>query len=409
MCTQYGSSIRNGLPVIVTNAKNRIAYNIVRSLGQKGVDVYTADFVPYSMSFASRYSKDHFLYPSPFRDQHGFINCLKERASALKNCVLIPVFEETFLVAKYKHELSSFAKMVVPNYDQILTAHNKDRWEPIARRLQIPVPATYAINELRDGSLSLNNLRYPLLIKPKQGGGAWAIREVNSEEELQDLLNLSSYCERPWDRFFLQEKIEGETHCVAMLFNHGEVRAQVGYKQLRDYPVTGGQATLRISIQNTDAESYLMKLLEELTWHGVCQADFIVDKNTGISYLIDINPRFWGSLVQAIASGVDFPHLLYEIAVNGDVNPVKTYQEGVVTRWIAGDLRTFLPILKTRENKLAFVREFFFSQARSQLYDDFMWRDPMPFCTWCFDMALKVIRNRSFQPNVHDSLDGIWE
>ena len=105
----------NSPPAIVTNAKNRIAYNIVRSLGEKGIDVYTADFVPHSMSFSSRYSKGNFLYPSPFRDQQGFVDCLKKRTSALKSCVLIPVFEETFLVAKYRRELSCHAKMVVPD------------------------------------------------------------------------------------------------------------------------------------------------------------------------------------------------------------------------------------------------------------------------------------------------------
>ena len=69
------------MSAIVTNARNRVAYNVVRSLGQKGVPVYTADFVPHSMSFASRYSKGHFIYPSPFREPDGFLSCLLEGSS----------------------------------------------------------------------------------------------------------------------------------------------------------------------------------------------------------------------------------------------------------------------------------------------------------------------------------------
>jgi predicted ATP-grasp superfamily ATP-dependent carboligase len=403
------TSGNNRPPAIVTNAKNRIAYNIVRSLGEKGIDVYTADFVPHSMSFSSRYSKGNFLYPSPFRDQQGFVDCLRKRTLALKSCVLIPVFEETFLVAKYRHELSCHAKMVVPDYSQVLIAHNKDRWEPIARACGIPVPETYAVAELQAQSSRIDSLRYPLLVKPKQGGGAWAIKQVNSKKELLGLLGRDLYCGQSWNRFFIQEKINGESHCVAMLFNHGELRAQVTYRQLRDYPVTGGQATLRVSIRNPDAESYLKKLLQEMNWHGVCQADFVVEKKTDISYLIDVNPRFWGSLSQAIASGVDFPNLLYEIAVNGDVDPVETFKTGVVTRWLVGDLRTFFPALKNSKNKLDFIRQFFFSQGRSQLYDDFCWRDPLPLFMWCYDTAHKVFKHGSLQPVAHDSLDGIWE
>ena len=119
-------------PAIVTNAKNRIAYNITRSLGRKGIPVYTADFLPWAMSHASIYSRGHFLYPSPFSRQEEFIDCLVKKAKAFPGCVLIPAFEETFLISKHKERFRGLARMVVPDYDQILTAHNKDRWEVIS-------------------------------------------------------------------------------------------------------------------------------------------------------------------------------------------------------------------------------------------------------------------------------------
>ena len=396
-------------PVVVTNAKNRIAYNIVRSLGEKGIPVHTADFVSRSMSFSSTYSKGYFIYPSPFKDPRGFINCLIEKANTIKNGVLIPVFEETFLVAKFKEELSRFWRFVVPDYEQVLTAHNKDRWEPIARKLGVSVPHTFSVEDVQKGSTSLEELRFPLLIKPKQGGGAWAITQVNSTTELDALLTKDSYFEKPWDRFFLQEKVQGQTHCVAMLFREGELRAKIGYKQLRDYPATGGQATLRESVHNIDAENSLQILLEKLKWHGVCQADFIIEKETNTPYLIDLNPRFWGSLVQAIASGVDFPYLLYKIATEGDVEAVTTFKAGIRTRWIGGDLRTFLPSLSRSENKLRFISQFCMPKTRSTIYDDLNLNDPLPFCVWFFDAVSKIIKYRSLEPVAHDSLEGIWE
>ena len=101
------------MSVIVTNAKSRIAYNIVKSLGKRGIDVHTSDFVPLSMSFASRYSKSNFLYPSPFKYQKGFIESLIKNITRLKTDVLIPVFEETFLISKYKTELMKHVKLVI--------------------------------------------------------------------------------------------------------------------------------------------------------------------------------------------------------------------------------------------------------------------------------------------------------
>ena len=139
------------------------------------------------------------------------------------------------------------------------------------------------------------------------------------------------------------------------------------------------------------------------------EADFIVDSQTGVPHLIDVNPRFWGSLAQAIACGVDFPYLLYRIALDGDVEPVTDFRTGVTTRWIGGDLRAFLPLLKMSASKLRFARQFFFPQTRAELYDDVSYKDILPFFAWCFDSVKKAIRNRSVDPVAHDSLKGVWE
>jgi len=168
------------MSVIVTNAKNRIAYNIARSLGQKGVPVYSADFVSPAMTFASRYSKGNFLYPSPYRNQQAFIDCLIEKSVKLKADVLIPVFEETFLIAKHKEQVSQHVNLVLPDYQQILTAHNKDQWEPIAANLGVPVPQSFSATELQNDIQLVTELQFPVLIKPKQGGGGGAITRVKS-------------------------------------------------------------------------------------------------------------------------------------------------------------------------------------------------------------------------------------
>ncbi len=389
------------MSVIVTNARNRIAYNVVRSLGQKGIKVYTADFVPRSMSFSSRYSTGHFLYPSPFREQEAFIDRLIENIKRVKAQALIPVYEETFLISKYKSTLEKHVKMAVPDYDKILTAHNKDKWSAVALDLGIPVPRSYTIAEAKADACAL---KYPVLLKPRQGGGGWAITQANSPDELLRLLEGNDIAGTRHERFFAQEKITGEVHCVAMLMSRGRYRAKVAYKQLRDYPVKGGQATLRISLRSEKAEENLQELLEHLQWHGVCQADFVVDAKTGTPYLIDLNPRFWGSLAQAIASGVDFPYLYYKLIMDGDVKAVEGFKTGVVTRWLGGDIRAFFPHLMASKSKLGFLKDFFFPSRRATYYDDFSLADPLPFFTWTSDMLIRSLTGAG-----HEGLDGVWE
>jgi hypothetical protein len=145
-----------------------------------------------------------------------------------------------------------------------------------------------------------------------------------------------------------------------------------------------------------------------MRWHGPCQADFIVDSE-GTPYLIDINPRLWGSLTQAIASGVDFPYLIYRLGHEGDVPAVTTFKEGVITRWIGGELAALPYRLRHAASKRAVLADFFLPRSRAALFDDFSASDPLPFFVWTLDAVSRAARFRSVQPITHDSLDGVWE
>ena len=59
-----------------------------------------------------------------------------------------------------------------------------------------------------------------------------------------------------------------------------------------------------------------------LGWHGVAEVDFRWDGKEVEPVLIEVNPRFWGGLTQSVASGWDYPYLLYRLAIDGTVAAV---------------------------------------------------------------------------------------
>ena len=61
---------------------------------------------------------------------------------------------------------------------------------------------------------------------------------------------------------------------------------------------------------------------------------------------MEVNGRFWNSLPLAIAAGIDFPFLLYRLAIDGDIDPVETYRVGVRSRWLLGDIRHLISVVK---------------------------------------------------------------
>jgi predicted ATP-grasp superfamily ATP-dependent carboligase len=101
--------------------------------------------------------------------------------------------------------------------------------------------------------------------------------------------------------------------------------------------------------------------------------EFKVDPRDNEPKLMELNPRFWGSLALAIHAGVDFPYLLYRMAMGEEFEPIVEYEVGVRCRWLLpGDILHFL------HNPDRFRLEPSFFRFRGT-HDDILSReDPLP-------------------------------
>ena len=119
--------------------------------------------------------------------------------------------------------------------------------------------------------------------------------------------------------FLLQEKIPFTAkYTVGALCNHEhELRRICVIKELRNYPIETGQACYVETVENPGLVRLTGKLLKSLDFFGIADIDFVIDKRDNQPKLMEINPRFWGSVQVAINAGVDFPYLLYQDARRG--------------------------------------------------------------------------------------------
>ena len=396
--------------VIVTHTNNRIAYVAVKSLARRGLNIITADHHRLSMSFFSRYSANRFIYPSPYSDPDRFLQCLVEKIRHYRCDFILPTYEETFLVAKHQKILSDYTNLILPAYEAIMEVHNKDQLMRLAQKLGIPVPQTITINHINEIETVPHRIKFPVVIKPRQGGGSWAIEHIPSADVMKPLYEraLTQYNLR-YEQLLIQEEIPiGEKFSQAMVFNRGECCAKFTDQNLREYPASGGAGCFRISRSVPEIEGYTLKLLSFLNWHGVAEADYVTHKETGRFYLLDINPRLWGGLHSAIASGVDIPYLLYQIALGLPFEPVLNYHQGVKTRWFGGDLMAFWSYLAADPRKTKMIREFFNIFAKDVQLDDLDMRDPLPFFIWGVNTVRKFTRQVIGLPSPTEHLTGEW-
>lgn len=363
---------------IITFARNRIAYTLAKSLAKNEVTVITSDSVYPAMTFFSKYSSSFFTYPSYTRNPMGFVRCLFDHVKALKPDVLMPAHEETIILSYFKDQFAKYTQLPIASYEQMNIARDKTAMTAIAQSLDIPTPQTYYVRGLNELHRISEEVAFPAVIKIPRGRGTWGLTYVYTKNEL-----LSAYT-ATLQRFgygsgapFIQEYIPGTGYGVSALFNQGEVRALFVHKRIMEYPITGGASVERISTRHAKMEDYACRLLTHLKWHGVAMVEFKLDQRTGTPVFLEINPRFWGSINQAVCAGVDFPCLLYEMAVSGDVSSTFNYRVGVRTRWFFGQIQTILDAVKRGRGVQALNR--FRPFARNIYYDDFSITDIMPF------------------------------
>jgi predicted ATP-grasp superfamily ATP-dependent carboligase len=193
------------------------------------------------------------------------------------------------------------------------------------------------------------------------------VRYANAPEELAEKYRvIADYSP------VIQEYITGEGYGFFALYNQGKARAIFMHRRIREYPVTGGPSAVAESVYDPALRDAGLALLDSLKWHGVAMVEFKKDATTGRFVLMEINPKFWGSLGLSIEAGVDFPTLTCRMALDGDIEPVFEYKTGVKYRWL---LPADLFHVMTNPSAIPqFIRDF---GDRTMRYDIDM-HDPAP-------------------------------
>lgn len=387
--------------VLVTFARNRIGYTIAKSMACHGFEVTTADSVKLAMTNYSRFSKRHFTYPDFHLDEDAFIKTIIDECKRRDIKTILPGHEELYVLAHHQNKLKQNGiKAALPSSRQIALAHDKNKITAQAEKLGIKVPRTYRFESLDDFKKSSSKIkRFPVVIKlTKTRGGIGFFKAHDSGEltkEYESTINAFNI-KKSEDFPIVQDFIDGWGLGVSMLYNRGKAVASFTHRRIWEYPPEGGFSIERVSAHHKKAEVAAQKLLDSLKWHGVAMVEFRVDKETGEPWFLEINPRFWGSLNQAVAAGVDFSYLAYKVANEQKIKPVFSYKTGVRTRWVAGMIVALPAYLKSKL-RWKFLGSFFNVFSRNLHFDDISLTDPLPFLVEFIKPLIDIFSGKSLR------------
>jgi len=373
--------------ILVLDANQRSALAVTRSLGKRGVAVLTAEESSSTLAGSSRYSQLHLVYPSPMLCPDQFIEVLGRLVNQHRIDILLPMTELTTTLLLTNQ--SSFPGIVCPFADikTVDSLANKCSLMQMADDLGIPIPGTRYVSNTDTPAIDLNQLDYPLVLKPGRSWllehGKWhraEVRFASSPSEARTIIeDVAAFQIHP---FMLQQHVTGHGEGVFALYDHGKALAFFAHRRLREKPPEGGVSVLSESIViDPVLLSHSRRLLDKANWHGIAMVEFKVAAD-GTPYLMEINTRFWGSLQLAVDAGVDFPWLLYHLANGKQPEPVNNYKIGVRLRWLLGDLDNLYLTLRDKRysfgKKLSAIRRFITPAPFRTRHEIGRWNDPVP-------------------------------
>ena len=344
---------------IVTDGLWRKSLSTVRSLGKAGFHVTVMGDSIFTTGFWSGFTKKKIFSPVAANDEEGFGDKLINELEQYRNKsapVLFPMEDASLMwVAKNINRIERIAHILIPSIESLNIAQDKGATIHKAEELGIPCPKTWHPKGINEFIKTVSKLKQEsFIVKPTSGTGSSGVLygKLLSEEEWEEHWNC-------YGRLIIQDRIPSEGHGIGisiLMDNEGECAAYFAHERLQQYPVSGGPSTDRQSIHEFQLIKWSIEFLKELSWRGIAMVEWKNDIRDGIPKLMEINPRFWGSLELAIRSGVNFPVLYAKAALGEKLDPVPDYADGVRCRWmIPGDILRYLSQSKTERESL---REF---------------------------------------------------
>jgi len=342
------TNILNGVKILSTDPDRRIGVYAIRYLGQAGaivdsLGIKTQKHEP--MGFYSKYLSGRIYY-----DQNDYSD--EFRRIIIKNHsnydVINPIEVSKMLnVIEIEEELKLNLKYLLPHKEQLKLSDNKETIIRHAEKVGVPCPKTRTRVEVEDladpGKLGLT---FPCIIKFRGDSRMthWRPEEryriiYQHKDLVREYIQMHAIEEYP----VIQEYIDGVGVGFFALYDKDKrLKAQFCHQRIREYPISGGPSSCCKSIYDKELIRHGRTLLESLDWMGLAMVEFKYDKNRNQFYLLEVNPRYWGSLPLAVYSGVNFPVLHIMSILGLPYDPILKYKVGMKMRFIDRDIKAIL-------------------------------------------------------------------
>jgi len=176
---------------------------------------------------------------------------------------------------------------------------DKERLINYCEKIGVQFPAIYSGKDI-----GCNSVEYPIAAKPNIKRGHSPLKKItviNNQRELTSFLNEATNAGYKIDEILFQKYINGDNrweYGYGGYFKNGTPITEVFFVQARQYPQGVSCYTIEIvdELLRNEIRNATTRFLREIKYTGFLQFDLKQDELTRKIYVLDINPRPWGSI-----------------------------------------------------------------------------------------------------------------
>lgn len=355
--------------------------DLVRPLGLAGVDCAVA-VQPGAPPRYSRYTRVALDWSSPWEEAEQMVETLIRFAHTQAEAPVL-FYEsdgELLLVSRHRERLAEGFRFVVPDQTLVEDLVDKERFQRLAERLSLPVPAARRLRTEEEFKADNLDLRFPVIVKPLMRRPELWRAVVNEGKALRvdtadELRSLWPKLAASGVEVLAQELIVGpETQIESYhvyVDEQGEIAGEFTGRKIRTYPREYGESTALETTNALDVLQLGRDLVKRLRLRGVAKFDFKRAAD-GKLFLLEINPRFnlWHHL--GAVAGVNLPALVYADLAGNPRPEIKTARPNL--SWC----RVWQDAQAARASQLSLFSWLSWA-VRCEAKRLLSWNDPMPF------------------------------
>ncbi len=306
--------------VILVASNRHLALIVLRSLTGIATGVSVIGEVPRWWRTAHRRK----FIPASLGDteanRKSLIQAVNGIAAVQADCVAVPA--DTAASGMLAAVAPALDCAIFPLPPRALLCAFDDKWlfYRLCRQHGIPTPKTHLIG--KKDAFSFHALTQivqpPIVVKPANRMASEGVVTIAGQDEYaSEILDNSAY---RYSRLIAQQFIPGRDICISILAIRGEIICSAVQVRIgKDIHF----------LENERLFAAAERLVKRTEYTGVCHFDAREHSEDGSIWIVEANPRFWGSLEAARWCGLNFTAAGLALALKRPVNEPSVLTEGI--------------------------------------------------------------------------------